>query len=164
MKTHMFQEPDQHVMLVSREAKKPADAVCTGSSFGGQALYRVAPSGAEAETPFAVAKGEVLFITDVEWYATLNSEKTGTRTVHLRIAVGGTTVFVSRNVTFDFDRKGMPGSCEQLSSGIQVASGAAICPAVHELGGDSGGSAPDIDPITKFRVFLRGYVVKLAAR
>jgi hypothetical protein len=158
MRSHMGQDPIHHVMLVNRDAKKPADAVCGNGAFRGQAFYRVDPSGKEADAAYVVPKGNVLFITDVEWHAILNSDKTGLRTIHLTIAVGGSTVFVSRSVTFDFAQKGMPGSSEQLTSGFQVAEYTTICPAVHELGGDAGGSAPDVDPISKFRVFLRGYV------
>lgn len=161
MKSHMGQGPAQHVMLINKDAKKAADAVCTGGSFNGQALYQVAPSGKEADAAYAVPKGHVLFITDVEWYATLNSDKTGVRSIHLTIAVGGTTVFASRSVAFDFGKKGMPGSSEQLTSGLQVGANTSICPAVHQLGGDSGGSAPDVDPISKFRVFLRGYLCNI---
>lgn len=157
MKTHLGQEVTQHIMLVSRDAKKPTHATCSGTGFAGKALYRVRPTGDEADTPYQVPKNFVLFITDVEWYALVqNSPKGGARTVQLRIGVGGSIVLLSRSVTFNFEKDGFPGSSEQLTSGFQVERGAAICPAVRELGGTTG----DADSLKNFSLVLRGYVVK----
>ncbi len=158
---HLGQDISDHVVLRDGNfSGGRAQPACPATlSFTGRALFRVQPDGTRAVEPFTVPVGRRVVITDVEW--TVSNLATGSAltpgsTVRTRLQIGsGTTfnvVFLSHTVDVAANAGNVAGA-QQLTTGIVVSPGTAICPSAAQFDSNAVITARVVE------IVLRGYLI-----
>jgi hypothetical protein len=154
-KSHLGQKIEDHIMLTS-DPFEPGEGPCGAMALQDIAFFQVFPNGTRSESPFQLASGKLLVITDVEWgvQGTLfGGDLLPGRTLRLLISVGNQIVFQSA-LTLDADSAaGRPGKSEYLTTGFVVGPGVPMCAFASEVT-KTGSITAGINLL-----LLRGYVI-----
>jgi hypothetical protein len=151
--SHTGQSPRQHVVL-TREPAIPHGCGLQESEF-----FRIFPDGTKAPAPFRVPDGQLLVITDVDWWlADFKSPPSPGYSLYFELALEHqvlpliTTYRVFRDAATT-DPQNRLGRSVAMTTGFVVAPGTRICPFAQ---------VPEIQDtdLLRLQVILRGYLIK----